>query len=95
MRRCRYPLVEVRWLDSAQLDNGAWIDRARIDEAVDDLEQRSAGYLVAETATSIVLARSLSEWRDSDEKLEGVLAIPVVCVVERRVVVPASTSSSS
>jgi lipocalin len=83
----RYPLVELLWVDSAQLDGGDWIPRARLDEALaDGLAHRSAGYLVADTADAVVLARSITEWQDSLEKLEGVLAIPAAAVFERRVV---------
>lgn len=89
MKRCRYPVVEVVWLDSAQLDNGDWVHRERMLEVADDLSQRTVGYLVHEADLSIVVARSVSDWADSVEKLEGVLAIPRGCIVEQRVLVPA------
>lgn len=89
MKRCRYPVVEILWLDSAQLDEGAWITRNRIEQAAADLFQRTVGYLVFDGPDVLVVARSVSDWTDSEEKLEGVLVIPRACIAEQRVAVPA------
>lgn len=75
---------EIVWLDSTQLERGDWVP---IEDAVrhaEDLTQTSVGYVIADTATSVVLARSASQWvLDSVEKVEGVLCIPKGCIVSR------------
>ena len=79
------PLVMVRWLDSAQLENGDWVTIERITEALNDgFLQRSIGFLIAENDEVLVIARSVSEWRESMEKLEGVLAIPKAAITEKK-----------
>lgn len=84
MSKARYPTVEVLWLDSAQLESGDWMTTEYVKEKADDLEQRSVGFLIAETETTLVLARSLSEWKtDSVEKVEGVLCIPKAAITKR------------
>lgn len=78
------PLVMVRWLDSAQLDGGDWVTIERVTEALNDgFAQCSIGFLVAENDEALVIARSVSEWKESAEKLEGVLAIPKAAITER------------
>jgi hypothetical protein len=85
MKAARYPVAEVLWLDSAQLDRGDWMVLDEIAPYADDLLQRSIGYVVADTETSLALARSISEWKtDTVEKAEGVLCIPKVAIKERR-----------
>lgn len=78
------PLVLVRWLDSAQLDNGDWMTIERVTEALNDgFAQSSIGFLIADTTEVLIIARSVSEWKDSEEKLEGVLAIPKAAIIEK------------
>jgi hypothetical protein len=84
MKRARYPITEVLWLDSGQLENGDWLTIEFVRDNMDDLAQRSVGFLIAESDTTLVLARSISEWEDMVEKVEGVLCIPKVSIIDRR-----------
>jgi len=78
------PLVMVRWLDSAQLEAGDWITIERVTEALNDgFAQSSIGFLIIENDEVLVIARSVSEWKESIEKLEGVLAIPKAAIIEK------------
>ncbi len=84
MKRGRYLVTEVIWLDSVQLENGDWMTLDDVRAQADDLRCRSVGYLVHESETTLVLARSISEWsEDSVEKVEGVLCVPKVAVVDQ------------
>lgn len=74
----------VRWLDSAQLEAGDWITIERVTEALNDgFAQSSIGFLIIENDEVLVIARSVSEWKESIEKLEGVLAIPKAAIIEK------------
>lgn len=81
---------EVFWIDSAQLENGAWMDTGDVLKYADDLTQRSVGYVLAQTDDALILARSVSDWSvdESSEKAEGVLCIPLVCVLSRQKLEP-------
>lgn len=78
-------IVEITWLDSAQLEGGAWMNRGEIAASLDDLKQTTVGYVVAESEIGIAVARSLSVYAHPDviEKAEGVLVIPKACVLSR------------
>lgn len=85
MKAARYELAEITWRDSVQLDGGDWTLTVDLELRAGDLLQRSAGYVVAETADALVLARSISEWlEDAPEKVEGVLVVPKAAIVDRR-----------
>jgi hypothetical protein len=86
VKPARYPIEEILWLDSTQLEGGSWMDVDAARKMMDDLLQRTVGFLVAESTTSVTVARSISEWSDPDtvEKVEGVLVIPKRAIMERR-----------
>ena len=86
MEKARYKIEEITWLDSTQLEGGSWMDVDVARKMMDDLLQRTVGFLVAESKMAVTVARSISEWSDPDtvEKVEGVLVIPKQTIVERR-----------
>jgi len=82
----KYPIVDVNWLDSVQLNGNAWMN---VDDVAEHLTEkgllhRSVGFLVGTTDTAVAVARSVSEWDDAVEKAEGVLIIPRAAIIEIR-----------
>jgi len=51
---------------------------------MDDLQQRTAGFVVAESEIAVLVARSMSDYEaDTHEMVEGVLVIPKAAIVSR------------
>lgn len=65
-------MVEVRWVDSWNLQSG-WHSRAKLRRDADDLpKQRTVGFVVAETRDTVVIASNEGQWGD----YSAVTAIP-------------------
>lgn len=80
-----YTVEEIVWLDSSQLEGGSWMRRELAVEMMDDLKQRTVGYVIAASDVGLLVARSLSAYdaTDTHEMIEGALVIPVASVVSR------------
>ena len=90
-----FDVVEVEWLDSVRA-SGGWTDLEQIatDAPTEALVHRTAGYLVAEDETSMLIAGSYQAWlaegnSDKDRSLLGVIRIPDVAIVRTRVLLEA------
>jgi len=78
-------IEEIIWLDSSQLQEGAWMRRDTAIGMMDDTRQRSVGYVVEVSEVALLLARSVSAWEanDTHEMIEGALVIPLAAIVSR------------
>jgi hypothetical protein len=81
--------VEVRWVDSMILENGAWSQRSDLEETFSKMEHRSCGYLYAEREEAIILAVSVYEPTDA---AQGATLIPRVAILEVRDLEPSQTN---
>ena len=69
-QRSRYPLVRIEWSDAESDD--PWEDVKTLRESI-TRQVVSAGFLILETDTSLVLGRSYGK---NDDETEGRLTIP-------------------
>lgn len=76
---------EIVWLDSSQLEGGSWMRKDTAVGMMDDLRQRTVGLVVAETEIAVLVARSVSDYEQTDthEMIEGALVIPKAAIVDR------------
>ena len=67
-----FDVVEVEWLDSVRA-SGGWTDLEQIptDAPAEALVHRTAGYLVAEDETSMLLAGSYQAWLPGGQQRQG------------------------
>jgi hypothetical protein len=82
-------IVRLVWVDSTQLEHGAWMDVEMITEqelAKDALLQESVGYLVAESNAAVAIAASRNASLGIEDRngtrFADVVVIPRQCVVE-------------
>lgn len=80
-----YPVEEIVWLDSSQLESGSWMRKDTAVEMMDDTKQRTVGYVVRVSGVSLLVARSVSAYdaNDTHEMIEGALVIPVAAIISR------------
>lgn len=79
-------MVEVEWLDSVVLWDGAWAVREDIEAEIDapTMTQRTVGYVLRRDKLALVLAQSMQMDDDCSEdrrRFAGVLLIPAKAVL--------------
>jgi hypothetical protein len=75
----RLPVVEVIWADCL-LFTGGWEAHADVMRQVEDVKQRSVGYVLRDNKRGIVLTESLSQGGN----VFGTVVIPAAQIISRR-----------